>query len=131
MTNRTDTYQGHLPDGSSVQAHSAGGLYPFVLFAKDGANGKLAHGYIDPRDGTENLIGDYDQTVALVVSLKLCRAAAAKVHAETGLLACDTPVPDGAHPFVAAQDAVRQRANLARQALGPNASRHDYLDWKG
>jgi hypothetical protein len=28
-------YQGHLPDGSSVQKHSAGGLYPYVLVVRD------------------------------------------------------------------------------------------------
>ena len=25
-------YAGHLPDGSSVQKHSAGGLYPYVIY---------------------------------------------------------------------------------------------------
>lgn len=27
-------YQGHLPDGSSVQRHSAGSLYPYVLYGQ-------------------------------------------------------------------------------------------------
>jgi len=31
----TTTYQGHLPDGSSVQKHSAGGAYPYVLVLRD------------------------------------------------------------------------------------------------
>jgi len=53
-----DAYQGHLPDGSSVQAHSAGGLYPFVLYAQ-GTPGDLTWGYIAP--GKEGqLIGNYD-----------------------------------------------------------------------
>lgn len=30
-----DAYQGHLPDGSSVQKHSAGGAYPYVLVLRD------------------------------------------------------------------------------------------------
>jgi hypothetical protein len=32
-------YQGHLSDGSSVQKHSAGGIYPFVPFGVDRPNG--------------------------------------------------------------------------------------------
>lgn len=28
-------YQGHLPDGSSVQRHSAGSFYPYVLALRD------------------------------------------------------------------------------------------------
>lgn len=27
-------YQGHLSDGSSIQKHSAGGLYPYILVAR-------------------------------------------------------------------------------------------------
>lgn len=40
-------YQGHLPDGSSVQRHSAGGLYPFVLFARETERG-VRWGVITP-----------------------------------------------------------------------------------
>jgi hypothetical protein len=29
------SYQGHLPDGSSIQRHSAGGLYPLVVVHRD------------------------------------------------------------------------------------------------
>ena len=32
---RANAYAGHLGDGSSVQAHSAGGLYPYVVYAKE------------------------------------------------------------------------------------------------
>lgn len=31
----TTTYQGHLADGSSVQKHSAGGAYHYVLVLRD------------------------------------------------------------------------------------------------
>ena len=34
-----DAYQGHLPDGSGVQAHSAGGLYPYIIVARDTIDG--------------------------------------------------------------------------------------------
>lgn len=105
------TYQGHLPDGSSVQRHSAGGLYPFVLFAKDTPAG-LLHGYIDPRDGSKHLVGTYDEAVAAVEYVLAFRAIlkshqdrvagrlpaqallAAPYGEQTGLLACDTPVPE-------------------------------------
>lgn len=55
---KSDYYQGHLPDGSSVQAHSAGGLYPFVIYAQ-GADA-LTWGYIAP-GATGKLVGTYDQ----------------------------------------------------------------------
>ena len=40
-------YDGHLPDGSGSQAHSAGGLYPFVLVWRDKRNGPDAYGKYD------------------------------------------------------------------------------------
>lgn len=33
------TYQGHMPDGSSIQRHSAGGAYPYVLQLRDRPDG--------------------------------------------------------------------------------------------
>lgn len=82
-------YQGHLPDGSSVQRHSAGGLYPFVIYARQRAE-RLVYGYIDPRDGSHNLVGSHDEAVAEVEKLIAQRAE----PVQTGLLACDTPVPE-------------------------------------
>ena len=38
-TTAPDSYQGHLEDGSSVQKHSAGPLYPYVIFAQETATG--------------------------------------------------------------------------------------------
>ena len=52
-------YQGHLADGSSVQKHSAGGLYPYVIYAKQQGD-VLRWGYIAP-DGSDHLVADsYD-----------------------------------------------------------------------
>jgi len=52
-------YQGHLPDGSSIQRHSAGGLYPYVIFAKQQGDA-LRWGYMSP-DGVDHLVSDsYD-----------------------------------------------------------------------
>lgn len=47
MTIRTDAYQGHMPDGSSIQRHSAGGLYPYVVYAQQCGNA-MRWGYIAP-----------------------------------------------------------------------------------
>ncbi len=44
---RPVAYEGHLPDGSGIQAHSAGGLYPFVLVWRDKRNGPDTHGKYD------------------------------------------------------------------------------------
>ncbi len=51
---RRPAYSGHRPDGSSVQNHSAGPLYPYVLVWRDkkggpDANGKYDVGVIGPR----------------------------------------------------------------------------------
>jgi len=50
------TYQGHLADGSSVQKHSAGGLYPYVIYAKQQGD-VLRWGYMAP-DGSDHLVAD-------------------------------------------------------------------------
>ena len=41
------SYQGHLPDGSSVQKHSAGSCYPYVVFGQETPEG-LRYGVITP-----------------------------------------------------------------------------------
>jgi len=38
-------YAGHLGDGSGVQAHSAGGLYPYVIFAKENPHSDLGRSW--------------------------------------------------------------------------------------
>jgi hypothetical protein len=53
----------HLPDGSGVQAHSAGGLYPWVIYAQENPEGKQ-FGVISPLDQTGKLHGTYDQAVS-------------------------------------------------------------------
>ncbi len=44
------SYQGHLPDGSSVRKHSAGSCYPYVVFGQETPNG-VQYGVMNP-DGT-------------------------------------------------------------------------------
>lgn len=46
-------YQGHLPDGSSVQAHSAGPVYPFVVYGRT-VNGTMYWEVLGP--GVEDYI---------------------------------------------------------------------------
>lgn len=41
------SYQGHLPDGSSVQKHSAGSCYPFIVYGQETTKG-LKFGIISP-----------------------------------------------------------------------------------
>jgi len=55
-------YQGHLNDGSSIQKHSVGGIYPCVLFAQETPVG-LQYGIITPKDQKGSLYGSYDAAV--------------------------------------------------------------------
>lgn len=61
-------YQGHLPDGSSIQRHSAGGLYPFVIQARQSGD-KIEYGVIEP-DGSSIWTGGYDSAVDRATELK-------------------------------------------------------------
>lgn len=62
---KKSTYQGHVGDGSSVQKHSAGPLYPCVLFAQETPQG-LKWGVITPQCQEGKLIGSEHE--ALVVA---------------------------------------------------------------
>jgi hypothetical protein len=62
-------YEGHLNDGSSVQAHSAGPLYPFVLFAKQ-CGDALRWGVITPA-GQEPIFGSYDAAAGIAQRMKV------------------------------------------------------------
>jgi hypothetical protein len=41
-------YQGHMPDGSSIQRHSAGGAYPYVVQLRDNPRGGYRWELIGP-----------------------------------------------------------------------------------
>lgn len=80
-------YQGHLADGSSVQKHSAGGLYPFVLYAQETAGG-LRWGFISPAGRDSAAKFTYDQVVAAAEAEKAARdfrLAAKRVYNRPGL----------------------------------------------
>lgn len=64
-----DSYQGHLEDGSSVQKHSAGGIYPYVIFAQETPTG-IAYGVIGPKKPNGVLVGAYHRAVEYAVNLK-------------------------------------------------------------
>jgi hypothetical protein len=71
----TAVYQGHLPDGSSVQAHSAGGLYPVVLVYRDkvggpDANGKYDVGVISPKNQDPIWFKSSDAAIAVAEAIK-------------------------------------------------------------
>lgn len=62
---KESAYKGHVGDGSSVQKHSAGPLYPCVLFAQETPQG-VKWGVIAPQCQEGKLIGtEHD---ALVVA---------------------------------------------------------------
>ena len=72
---RTDVYQGHLPDGSSVQVHSAGGLYPVVLTYRDktggpNADGKYDVGVISPKNQDPIWFKSSDAAIAVAEAIK-------------------------------------------------------------
>lgn len=74
-TKRIDTYQGHLPDGSSVQAHSAGGLYPVVLVYRDklggsNADGKYDVGVISPKNQDPIWFKSSDAAISVADAIK-------------------------------------------------------------
>lgn len=62
-------YQGHLADGSSVQKHSAGGLYPNVIFVRQLGELKV-YGVLTP-SGAEHLCKTYGEAVNFAKALKL------------------------------------------------------------
>lgn len=89
MTHRTDTYQGHLSDGSGIQRHSAGGLYPYVIYAQH-KGGSMRWGYIAP-DGESHLVADtYSQACDCALAHKegVARAKAFSAGRAYCLLAC-------------------------------------------
>lgn len=55
----SEHYQGHLSDGSSVQKHSVGNLYPCVLFVKHNR-----YGLITPTNQEGTMYDSYDLAVA-------------------------------------------------------------------
>lgn len=57
------TYQGHLADGSSVQKHSAGGLYPLVVAVRDTDRGRR-YELIGPGIDTALVFDSYDACIA-------------------------------------------------------------------
>ena len=70
-------YQGHMNDGSSVQRHSAGPLYPCVIYAQQIGPGVLWYGVISPEIPEGVLCGCHD---AAVQYAKNCNIAAGRVH---------------------------------------------------
>ena len=70
-------YTGHLSDGSSIQKHSAGGLYPYIVYAQ-GAD-VLTWGVIAPGQ-SGYIVGTYDEAVAHASSLKDNHAARNITH---------------------------------------------------
>lgn len=96
-------YQGHLPDGSSVQKHSAGSSYPFIVFGQETERG-LRFGVMGPapaasksRDGTVNIVNPVascEQACAMADRLAAAyhRIRAARPVAKVYVAATDSTV---------------------------------------
>lgn len=65
-------YQGHINDGSSIQKHSAGGLYPCVIYAQETPKG-LQYGIITPSDQKGTLHGTHENAVNAALSYLLTK----------------------------------------------------------
>lgn len=63
---------GHLPDGSSVQKHSAGALYPCVLVWRDAklSTAKYDVGVISPRNPEPLWFSTFDRAVSVATAIK-------------------------------------------------------------
>jgi hypothetical protein len=62
---------GHLPDGSGVQKHSAGPLYPCVIAMRDGRlGGKYDYGVLSPRNQEPLWLSNHEAAVQLAVIIK-------------------------------------------------------------
>lgn len=72
MTEQLDCYQGHLPDGSSVQKHSAGPLYPCVLIFRDARLGREKYdvGVVTPRNQEPLWFSTFDAAVEVAQAIK-------------------------------------------------------------
>ena len=71
-------YLGHLADGSSIQRHSAGGIYPYVLYAQQRGE-FLRYCVLSPVDEFTASFVSYDEALRSAMKWKaedVARAAA-------------------------------------------------------
>lgn len=68
----SNVYQGHLNDGSSIQRHSAGGLYPCVIYQQQ-QGPVLKSGVISPENQDGVLVGSYNDACAYADKLNVAR----------------------------------------------------------
>lgn len=62
----SDQYQGHHADGSGIQNHSAGGLYPYILATRDARGGQgYEYGILGGVLLDTIWVGSYDRAVSL------------------------------------------------------------------
>ena len=60
-------YQGHLNDGSSIQKHSAGGIYPCIVYSQETPEGRK-FGLITPDNQEGELFFSYDHAVRMAIT---------------------------------------------------------------
>lgn len=71
-------YQGHLSDGSSIQKHSAGGIFPYIVFAKQSVD-KLLWGVLSP-NGDERMFCKYENAHDFALAVKEHKEAKSQVE---------------------------------------------------
>lgn len=71
-------YQGHHTDGSSVQAHSVGDVYPFIVFGQE-CNGVVKFGVLSP-NGDETPLTTCEEAHKRAAELKAAKDAAKTLH---------------------------------------------------
>lgn len=105
-------YQGHMADGSGIQKHSAGGLYPYVIFAQQ-QGPALRWGYIAP-DGKSRLVADsYDAAADAALAHKMGAAKAVEPVKTSAIVARDRHDIDALVRLRKALDAGAQTVRIA------------------
>lgn len=66
-------YLGHLNDGSSVQKHSAGGIYPCIVYSQETPSGRK-WGLITPENQDGTLYNSYEHAVRMGIIYKASKA---------------------------------------------------------
>ena len=105
-------YEGHLADGSSVQRHSAGPIYPYVIAAQQRGD-VLEWGVIGPDTDGYVWLGNHADA----------HRAAALLKSRHGRLQADAPRPKATLPTS------RERFAIAAREIGDRILARNQREW--
>lgn len=105
-------YEGHVADGSSIQRHSAGPLYPYVIAARQRGDG-LEWGITGPDTDGYIWVGTHADThrIATFYKSRYDRRQADALHAKA-------PLPTA-----------RERLAIAARAIGDRILARNQREW--